>query len=217
MQHILVYSDSLSWGIIPMTRKRLPFEQRWPGAMEIALGNAGYPMRVIENCLNGRRTVWDDPFKSGRNGMEGLAQQIEIYSPLALVMLMLGTNDFQSVHSNQAWHAAQGVAALINTIRNAPIEPGMPMPTILVIAPPAIQMAKGNMADKFLGADKKCVGLADALIKVCAETNCHFFDAGNIVGSSTIDGVHLDTEQHLLLAHALANIVKPLLTQNTDA
>lgn len=217
MQHILVYSDSLSWGIIPMTRKRLPFEQRWPGAMEIALGNAGYPMRVIENCLNGRRTVCDDPFKSGRNGMEGLAQQIEIYSPLALVMLMLGTNDFQSVHSNQAWHAAQGVAALINTIRNAPIEPGMPMPTILVIAPPAIQMAKGNMADKFLGADKKCVGLADALIKICAETNCHFFDAGNIVGSSTIDGVHLDTEQHLLLAHALANIVKPLLTQNTDA
>lgn len=217
MQHILVYSDSLSWGIIPMTRKRLPFEQRWPGAMEIALGNAGYRVRVIENCLNGRRTVWDDPFKSGRNGMEGLSQQIEIYSPLALVMLMLGTNDFQSVHSNQAWHAAQGVAALINTIRNAPIEPGMPTPPVLVIAPPAIQVAKGNMADKFLGADKKFVGFADALIKVCAETNCHFFDAGNIVGSSTIDGVHLDAEQHLSLAHALANIVKPLLTQNTDA
>lgn len=216
MQHILVYSDSLSWGIIPMTRKRLPFEQRWPGAMEIALGRAELPVRVIENCLNGRRTVWDDPFKAGRNGMEGLAQQIEIYSPLALVMLMLGTNDFQSVHSNQAWHAAQGIAALIHTIRNAPIEPDMPIPTILVIAPPAIQTAKGNMADKFLDADKKCSGLADALLKVCAETNCHFFDAGNIVGSSTIDGVHLDAEQHASLALALANIVKPLLSQDID-
>lgn len=108
MQHILVYSDSLSWGIIPMTRKRLPFEQRWPGALEISLNHADCHVRVIENCLNGRRTVWDDPFKPGRNGMEGLAQQIEIYSPLALVVLMLGTNDFQSVHSNQAWHAAQG-------------------------------------------------------------------------------------------------------------
>jgi len=87
MQHILVYSDSLSWRIIPMTRKRLPFEQRWPGAMEIALSNTNYPVRVIENCLNGRRTVWDDPFKPGRNGMEGLAQQVEIYSPLALVVI----------------------------------------------------------------------------------------------------------------------------------
>lgn len=215
MQHILVYSDSLSWGIIPMTRKRLPFEQRWPGAMEIALGNADISVRVIENCLNGRRTVWDDPFKAGRNGMDGLAQQVEIYSPLALVMLMLGTNDFQSAHSNLAWHAAQGVAALIHTIRNAPIEPGMPIPTILVIAPPAIQTPKGNMAEKFLGADKKCKGLADALLKVCAETNCHFFDAGNIVGVSAVDGVHLDAEQHISLAHALADIVKPLLAHTT--
>lgn len=30
LQHILVYSDSLSWGIVPTTRKRLLFEQRWP-------------------------------------------------------------------------------------------------------------------------------------------------------------------------------------------
>ena len=216
MQHILVYSDSLSWGIIPMTRKRLPFEQRWSGALEIALNHADCPVRVIENCLNGRRTVWDDPFKPGRNGMEGLAQQVEIYSPLSLVVLMLGTNDFQSVHSNQAWHAAQGIAALINTIRNAPIEPDMPIPTILVIAPPATHVAKGNMADKFLGADIKCKGFADALLKVCAETNCHFFDAGNIVGSSAIDGVHLDAEQHLSLARALSSVVKPLLAQSTD-
>lgn len=37
VQHILVYSDSLSWGIIFTTRQRLPFDQRWPGVMEHAL------------------------------------------------------------------------------------------------------------------------------------------------------------------------------------
>ncbi len=26
MQQVLVYSDSLSWGIVPTTRKRLPFD-----------------------------------------------------------------------------------------------------------------------------------------------------------------------------------------------
>lgn len=128
MQHILVYSDSLSWGIVPTTRRRLPFEQRWPGAMETALCAAGRRVRVIEDCLNGRRTVWDDPFKPGRNGLAGLAQRIEIHSPLALVILMLGTNDFQSMHAHNAWHASHGILALVHAIRTAPIEPGMPVP-----------------------------------------------------------------------------------------
>jgi lysophospholipase L1-like esterase len=34
MKQILVYSDSLTWGIIPNTRERLAFEDRWPGVME---------------------------------------------------------------------------------------------------------------------------------------------------------------------------------------
>jgi lysophospholipase L1-like esterase len=98
MQQILVYADSLTWGIIPNTRERLPFEARWPGVMEAERGQAGHSVRIIEDCLNGRRTVWDDPFKEGRNGLVGLEQRIEGNSPLALVILMLGTNDFQAVH-----------------------------------------------------------------------------------------------------------------------
>jgi len=34
MNHILIYADSLTWGIIPNTRKRLSFEKRWPGVFE---------------------------------------------------------------------------------------------------------------------------------------------------------------------------------------
>lgn len=130
MRQVLVYSDSLSWGIIPTTRLRQPFDVRWPGAMEIAFAEQGHSVRVIEDCLNGRRTVWDDPFKPGRNGLAGLAQRIEINSPLSLVILMLGTNDFQSMHPHTAWHAAQGIATLVSAIRQAPIEPGMPVPSI---------------------------------------------------------------------------------------
>jgi len=102
MHQILVYSDSLSWGIIPATRQRLSFDERWPGVMENTLSASGNRIRVIEDCLNGRRTVWDDPYKPGRNGLAGLAQRIEIHSPLTLVILMLGTNDFQSMHAHNA-------------------------------------------------------------------------------------------------------------------
>ncbi|MFM9836028.1 MAG: SGNH/GDSL hydrolase family protein [Methylophilaceae bacterium] len=213
MQQILVYADSLSWGIIPNTRQRLPFDQRWPGVMELALSTHENRVRVIEDCLNGRRTVWDDPYKAGRNGLIGLAQRIEINSPLDMVILMLGSNDFQSVHNYNVWHSAQGIASLIQAIRSAPLEPGMPVPPILVIAPPTIGLAKANMTEKFAGAIEKCAGMVAAYQSICANSSCFFFDANSIINTSNIDGVHLDADAHLVLGHALAKLIPELLNR----
>ncbi len=210
MQQVLVYSDSLTWGIVPTTRRRLPFEARWPGVMEIALTQQRFSVRVIEDCLNGRRTVWEDPFKPGRNGLTGLAQRIEIHSPLSLVMLMLGTNDFQSMHPHTAWHAAQGIATLVSAIRHAPIEPGMPIPPILLIAPPPIGIPRGPIATKFTGAADKSAGLAEVYRGVAAELGCHFFDSGSVTSASAVDGIHLDADQHQTLGKTLTAVVAAL-------
>ncbi len=211
MQQILVYADSLTWGIIPDTRQRLPFEQRWPGVMEIALVQQGHSVRVIEDCLNGRRTVFEDPFKPGRNGQQGLAQRIEIHSPLSLVILMLGSNDFQSMHNHNAWHASQGIVRLVQTIRSAPIEPGMPVSPVLVIAPPPITSPKGLIAPKFKDAETKSTGLAAAYQVVCEQLDCAFFDAGTVVSTSPIDGIHLDADQHAVLGVEVAKKVNAFL------
>jgi lysophospholipase L1-like esterase len=211
VQHILVYGDSLSWGIIPTTRRRLVFDQRWPGVMEIGLNGAGRSVRVIEDCLNGRRTAWDDPFKPGRNGLEGLAQRIEIHSPLSLVVLMLGTNDLQSVHQLNAWHSSQGIAALVTSIRQAPLEPGMPTPPVLIVAPPPMGDPKGPIALKFSGGTHGWAGLAAAYGETAAALGCEFFDAGSVTPASRIDGIHLDADQHLLLGKAMVGVVAPLL------
>ena len=212
MLHVLVYSDSLTWGIIPNTRLRLSFEKRWPGVLENQLIVRGLPVRIVEDCLNGRRTVWEDPFKPGRNGLQGLAQLIESQSPLALVILMLGTNDFQYCHPyNNAWSAAQGMATLVNEIRGAPIEPGMPIPAVLLVSPPPIHSPRGPVAAKFSGADSRCAGLAEAYRQVSGDLDCHFFDAATVTPSSRVDGIHLDSDQHLLLGRALADRVAPLL------
>jgi lysophospholipase L1-like esterase len=210
MQQVLVYSDSLSWGIIPTTRERLPFQARWPGVVELELTRRGAAVRVIEDCLNGRRTVWEDPFKPGRNGLTGLAQRIEINSPLALVILMLGTNDFQSMHPHSAAHAAQGIATLVGAIRQAPVEPGMPIPPVLVVAPPPIGTPSGPIALKFAGAGAKSAGLAQALRQTSTELGCHFFDAGSVTDASRLDGIHLDADQHLRLGAALAAHINAL-------
>ena len=44
-----------------------------------------------------------------------------------------------------------------------------------------------------------------------ASTGCLFVDAGKVVATSNVDGVHLDADQHLVLAHALAQRVANLL------
>ena len=206
-----MYGDSLSWGIVPGTRRRLPFSERWPGILESELVRGGMSVRIIEDCLNGRRTVWDDPFKPGRNGLAGLEQRIEVHSPLALVVLMLGTNDFQSTHQNTASHSAQGIASLVRAIRRAPIEPDMPVPPILIVAPPRAETPAGTMAEKFSSARGKAEGLSAAYASIAADMNCAFFDAGRIITASPIDGVHLDADQHDILGRHLADPVARLL------
>ncbi len=212
MESVLVYSDSLTWGIVPNTRNRLPFEERWPGVLENALNARGHRVRMIEDCLNGRRTIWEDPFKPGRNGLQGLAQRIEIHSPLSLVILMLGTNDFQFAHPcNNAWSAAQGIATLVGEIRRAPIEPGMPVPPILIVSPPPMRSPSGPLAMKFAGAADRSAGLADAYREVSSTLGCAFFDAGRVTPASRVDGIHLDRDQHLILGEALVEVVAAIL------
>ena len=207
MDQILIYSDSLTWGIIPDTRNRLPFDKRWPGVFENSLKKERKNIRVIENCLNGRRTAWPDPFKNGRDGSQGLSELIEICSPLKLVILMLGTNDFQCTHENNAWMSAQGTAKLVQIIRQSPIEPGMPIPEILIVAPPKIIEPKGVIANKFQGAEKRCIGLSMELEKIAKEQSTMFFDTASVTEASTVDGIHLDEDQHYLLGEAIASVI----------
>jgi lysophospholipase L1-like esterase len=131
----------------------------------------------------------------------------------SLVILMLGTNDFQFCHPyNDAWSAAQGITALINEIRKASIEPGMPVPPVLVICPPQIRSPRGNIAPKFRDAEQRCAGLAEAYRQVASGLGCHFFNAETVTNSSTIDGVHLDRDQHSKLGYALVEVVRLILT-----
>ena len=157
-KHVVVYGDSLSWGIIPLTRRRLDFASRWPQVMARDLNDTAeaagrdYRVHVTEECLNGRRTAFEDPYKPGRSGLIGIQQVIEAQSPLAVVIIMLGTNDFQSIHRHTPWHSAMGIAAIIDAIRATTLEPEIPVPKILVVAPPALDHPRGPIGPKFTGA-----------------------------------------------------------------
>ena len=124
---------------------------------------------------------------------------------------MLGTNDFQSVHHHNASHSAQGIATLVRAIRRAPIEPDMPIPPILIVAPPPSETPTGTMAEKFANARERSAGLGAAYASIAAELGCEFLDAGKTIAASKVDGVHLDADQHDVLGRHLVDTVRRYL------
>jgi lysophospholipase L1-like esterase len=67
MKTILCYGDSNTWGYNPATQDCFPRDQRWPGVLRQELGEE---YLIIEEGLNGRTTVWDDPIEGYKNGKE---------------------------------------------------------------------------------------------------------------------------------------------------
>ena len=115
------------------------------------------------------------------------------------------------MHQSNAWLSSQGIAALVTAVRQAPIERGMRIPPILIVASPPNNVPKGPLAPKFEGAEHKFVGLSAAYRETAVTLGCHFFDAGSVTPASRIDGVHLDADRHLLLGKAMVSVVAPLL------
>ena len=79
--------------------------------------------------------------------------------------------------------------------------------------PRCIRSPRGPIARKFEGAENKSFGLGPAYEEVATELGCAFFDASTVTASSAIDGVHLDADQHLVLARALGERVAALLAE----
>jgi lysophospholipase L1-like esterase len=67
------------------------------------------------------------------------------------------------------------------------------------------------MAQKFAGGGEKGAGVGEAYRRVAAELDCAFFDAGQVIHTSEVDGVHLDADQHEVLGRELAPVVSSLL------
>ncbi len=204
MQNILVYGDSISWGAMPGTYGRFPFAVRWPGVMEQLLLAQQLPVKVYESCLCGRRSAWDDPLTAGRNGLNDIAQAIEMHSPLSLLIVLLGNNDLQYVHGVDASMSGEGVYRVIEKAREAARSAGVLIPTALLVLPPALQEPQGLMRPMFIDALAKQQGMAAAFQAAAKALQCHYMDTRTITACSPIDGVHLDEKQHLLLGQAMA-------------
>jgi len=69
MKSVLCFGDSNTWGYDPATKDRFPRDVRWAG---ILAGLLSPDYQVIEEGLNGRTTVWNDPIEGYKNGHDYL-------------------------------------------------------------------------------------------------------------------------------------------------
>ena len=207
-KNVLCYGDSMSWGIIPGTRQRHPYEKRWPGILQNLLGPE---VRVIEECLNGRTTAWDDPFRPNRNGKDMLLPLLQSHSPLDLVILFLGPNDLQNMYGVTAYESALGAGVLVDVIQSCRAEPMTVPPKVLLVSPPRIIRPCGTMEEKFRNAEEKSNTFSGWYKRIADERGCFFFDAADVIKPSVVDGVHLDELQHQQFASGIHPYVSELL------
>jgi len=201
---ILCYGDSNTWGYVPLTGKRYKRTDRWTGVLRKELGN-GY--EVIEQGLNGRTTVRDEPGRFLRNGGKVLPRCLESFKPLDLVIIFLGTNDLKQQFAMSASDIARGAGQLVDIVsRSTTGRDGFP-PRVLLLAPPPVGRLS-NFAESFKGAAEKSYKLGSYYKKIAGEKGCAFMDTSAVVKSSDLDGIHFEKNQHAALGSSLAAFIR---------
>lgn len=206
---VLCYGDSNTHGTAPMAalgdRVRYDASTRWPGVMRKALGEG---WTVIEEGLPGRTTVHADPLEGAyKNGLAVLPAILETHAPVDIVVLMLGTNDLKMRFSLPALDIAHGAELLVRGVRGCEDGPDGGVPKILLVSPPPI-LETGCLATMFAGGASKSSEFAALYAGVAAMHGAAFLDAGAVIGSSPVDGIHYDETQHARLGAAMAEAVR---------
>jgi lysophospholipase L1-like esterase len=211
MKTIFVYGDSNTWGYVPGEGTRFPLEQRWTN---IASKKLGPDYTFVVEALNGRTTVFDDPYSPYRNGSYAFSMLLHSHYPIDLVVLMLGSNDLKDFFHNTPQSISWGVTTLVKLVKGFEWGPNGKDPKILILAPPLVEA--GDQAQtpfdlrEFTGAHEKSKELAREYKKVALENDCYFLDTAPIAHPSPIDGLHLTVESNKALGEWIAGEIAKL-------
>jgi len=205
---ILCFGDSNTWGAVPgATGERFPLDVRWPGALQNELGS-GY--RVLEEGLNGRTTVHDNPLTPYRSGRDYLLPCLQSHKPLDLVVIFLGTNDLADRYALPPLDIARGAAVLANIVATSQTGPGGVAPAVLLLGLPRIGRSDA-LLDTMSGAAAKGAELPRCFAIAAAEIGVPLLELSEVTAYSDVDGIHLEADGHRAIASAVAESVCELL------
>ena len=208
---VLCFGDSNTYGAVPSLARggghRFAPDRRWPGILRRQLGSG---WEVIEEGQPSRTTVRDDPIEGAhKNGLRALPICLESHMPLNLVILMLGTNDLKHRFAATASDVADSIEILVTTIQRSEAGPAGAPPAIILVAPAPMHEVD-RLAEMFRGGAATSLQLGPMLRDVAHRCGVQFVDAGEIVESSAVDGIHLDSDSHRALGMELSKAVQGL-------
>ena len=203
MIRILCFGDSNTWGYDPETAKRFDNKTRWTQVMSSELGT-GY--EIVEEGMNGRTTVWDDPVDGLMSGLSYLKPCLLSHKPLNKVLLMLGTNDLKDRFCVSAPEIAKSAGRLVQMIQASDAGIEGEAPEVILMAPPPTEKGLDGLGLRQNGYEKSR-SFAECYSEVADELGCEFFDVGSVIKSSPIDGVHFSAETHRLLGREMAKLL----------
>jgi lysophospholipase L1-like esterase len=211
MKTIVCFGDSNTFGHDPATGARFAHDVRWPGVLRAALGPA---FMIIEEGMSGRTTVWDDPVEGHMSGLAYLAPCLKSHRPIDLLVILLGTNDCKARWGLPPSDIARSVGRLVDLALSSGAGPDDGPPQVLLVAPPPIASLTGTQFEAmFEGAEARSAQLAPLYAQAAAERGCAFLDAGQVIVSSPLDGIHFEAGEHRKLGEAVAGLARVLLAE----
>lgn len=213
MKNILFFGDSNTWGYDPENGGRYPYDQRWT---TIAARLLGEDYHCVAAGLNGRTTVFDDPWKGCRNAKDALDIELQTHKPLDLLVIMLGTNDlkFADAHRSARGMETLSAMAMMANERFSTSSPVFPNGAKLLIISPILihEKSENNEENDLMPYGHEESKLLAAPYRAVAEKfGAYYMNAADYAYPSEIDCEHLTPEGHRALGKAVADKIKTIL------
>ena len=210
-KRIVCFGDSLTWGFDPVTRTRLPKEDRWPGVLQNLLGD-GY--EIIEEGQCARTIATDDPAEGEKNGLKYILPCMESHTPFDLLIVMLGSNDLKRKFSYSSMDIAGEMRIFLEKVHSYLHFRAERTAKILLVSPPHIgeKIRESWLGDLFgyENARKVSQELANWYAQLAEVYHTQFLNAADYARASDADSCHMDAENHHKLGEVLADRVRKL-------
>lgn len=209
MRQILAFGDSNTWGLIPGTypQQRYPWKVRWTSLLQEKYDEE--EVRVVEEGLCGRTTVFEDELRPGRKGVSSLEYIAESHYPLDAVILMLGTNDCKTSYNVSAYTIGKGIERCLNEL-----EKHISADNILLVSPISLgeDVWKPEKDPEFDSESvEKSKELKEIYKTIAKKHGTKFLAASDYVTASDIDDEHMDEEGHRIFADTVYEKLAPIL------
>lgn len=211
MKRILCFGDSNTWGYDPAHNDRYGSDQRWTGVCAQLLGTE---YQILEDGINGRTSVFQDPNVDCRCGKDALGYALMAQKPLDGVILSLGTNDLKYT---DARGSARGMEEILRRIVNAnqiyESYTGLifkEKPYILLVSPVLIreEIRQRIPEDLLANRAEESRNFARNFERIARKWSVDYLNAADFAEASLLDCVHMTPQSHAKLGSAVAAKVR---------